>query len=53
MCKDPRQDSDSNLYGDAMLVPNRMDTSIVAGDQQKHLSLFNVEYERIRSCLKG
>ena len=22
-----------NLYGDAMLVPNRMDTSMLAGDQ--------------------
>lgn len=42
-----------NLYGDAMLVPNRMDTSMLAGDQQKHLSLFNVEHERIGSCLKG
>ena len=41
------------LDGEAILVPNRMDTSMLAGDQQKHLSLFNVEYERIGSCLKG
>jgi len=27
------------LYGDAMLVPMRMDTNMAGGDQQKHLSL--------------
>jgi len=28
-----------DLYGDAMLVPIRMGTNMVAGNQQKHLSL--------------
>ena len=28
-----------DLYGDAMLVPNRIGTNMAAGNQQKHLSL--------------
>ena len=28
-----------DLYGDAMLVPIRMSTNMVAGNQPKHLSL--------------
>jgi len=29
----------TDLYGDAMLVPIRMDTNMAARNQQKHLSL--------------